>query len=129
YGLIRDVSARDRLPYGVVGVIGDIRAPERWDVAIERAQFVVNCAFPSDLGGPRLTHQDAEREANELATILDGVCDAVRRRKRRFVQTFSAMVYEPDASGWVRETSALSSGRGYGLRQRLLYPVLERHRK
>ena len=129
YGLIRGTDARDRVTYGVVPVIGDIRDPERWDVAIERTQIVVNCAFPSDLGGPRLTHQDAEREAKELAAILDRLCDAVRRRKRRLVQTFSAMVFEPDASGWVRETSAISSGRGYGLRQRAIYPVLERHRK
>ena len=129
YGLIRDAASRVRLPYAVVGVVGDLRGPEKWETAIERSDFVVNCAFPDDLGGPRLSHADADREAQELARILDGVCDAVRARKRRFIHTFSAMLFEPDASGWVRESSGISSGRGYGLRQRASYPVFERQRK
>ena len=36
YGLIRSVESRDRLPYAVVPVIGDIRDPSRWENAIER---------------------------------------------------------------------------------------------
>lgn len=129
YGLIRDKESRDRLPYGVVGVVGDIRAPRGWETAVERTQAVVNCAFPSDLSVGRLTVEDAEREAEQLASILDGICDLVRRRKRRLVHTFGALLYEPDANGWVRETSAISSGRGYGIRHRHAYPVFERHRK
>lgn len=129
YGLIRDKASRDRLPYSVVGVVGDIRNPKGWETAIERTQVVVNCAFPSDLGAGRVTREQAAREAEELALILDGVCDAVRRRKRRLVHTFGALLYEPDANGWVRETSAISSGRGYGIRHRATYPVFERQRK
>ncbi|MGE5177659.1 MAG: NAD-dependent epimerase/dehydratase family protein [Bacteroidota bacterium] len=129
YGLIRDKEARDRVPYAVVGVVGDIRAPERWLQAIDRAQVIVNCAFPSDLGAGKLTHEDAEREADELAAILDRLCDVVRHRKRRLVHTFGALLYEPDANGWVRETSAISSGRGFGIRHRKTYPVFEKHRK
>lgn len=129
YGLIGDAAARDRLPYGVVGVVGDIRAPERWEVAIERTQVVVNCAFPRDLSTRALTYEDAEREADELAAILDRLCDLVRRRKRRLVHTFGALLYEPDANGWVRETSAIAEGRGYGVRHRRTYPVFEKQRK
>ena len=129
YGLIRDKASRDRLPYGVVGVVGDIRAPKGWETAIDRTQIVVNCAFPDDLYAGRVTAEQAVREADELAGILDGVCDAVRRRKRRLVHTFGALLYEPDANGWVRETSAISSGRGYGVRHRAMYPVFERQRK
>ena len=129
YGLIRDAESRDRLPYGVVGVVGDVRAPEKWETAIERTQVVVNCAFPRDLTTGALTYEDAEREADELAAILDRLCDLVRRRKRRLIHTFGALLYEPDANGWVRETSAIASGRGYGVRHRRTYPVFEKHRK
>jgi nucleoside-diphosphate-sugar epimerase len=45
------------------------------------------------------------------------------------VQTFGALLFEPDAQGWVRENFAISSGRGYGIRHRLAYPVLAGHRK
>jgi nucleoside-diphosphate-sugar epimerase len=126
---MRDAESRDRLPYGVVGVVGDVRSPEKWETAIERTQVVVNCAFPRDLAAGPLTHEAAEREAEALAAILDRLCDVVRRRKRRLVHTFGALLYEPDSNGWVRETSAIASGRGYGIRHRLTYPVFERHRK
>lgn len=129
YGLIRDAESRDRLPYGVVGVVGDLRAPEAWETAIERTQVVVNCAFPRDLSTGPLTGEGADREAEALAEILDRLCTAVRRRKRRLVHTFGALLYEPDANGWVRETSAIAAGRGYGTRHRRTYPVFERHRK
>lgn len=129
YGLIRDAESRDRLPYGVVGVVGDMRAPEKWETAIERTQVVVNCAIPREFDAMGLTAEAAERDAEELAGILDRLCDLVRRRKRRFVHTFGALLYEPDAEGWVRETSAIASGRGYGIRHRRTYPVFERQRK
>lgn len=129
YGLVRDKESRDRLPYAVVGVVGDIRAPETWETAVERTQVVVNCAFPSDLYTGRVEHEQAEREAEDLAQILDRLCQVVRRRKRRLVHTFGALLYEPDANGWVHETSAIAEGRGYGIRHRKTYPVFERHRK
>ncbi|HLQ67190.1 MAG TPA: NAD(P)-dependent oxidoreductase [Candidatus Limnocylindrales bacterium] len=129
YGLIRDEAARARLSYAVVGVIGDLRAPEKWDTAIEGCQIVVNCASPGDLGAGPMTREKAEREAEELAKILDRICDAVRHRKRRMIHTFGALLYEPDANGWVRENAALSSGRGFGIRHRYTYPVFERQRK
>lgn len=129
YGLMRNAESRDRLPYAVVGVVGDIRAPEKWRNAIERVQVVVNCAFPDDLGRGKMTHDQARRDAEELATILDRLCDVVRRSKRRLVHTFGALLYEPDANGWVRETSAISKGRGFGIRHGYTYPVFERHRK
>lgn len=129
YGLTRDAESRDRLPYGVVGVVGDIRSPEKWETAIERTQVVVNCAFPRDLSTKAMSYEDAEREAAELAEILDRLCAIVRKRKRRLVHTFGALLYEPDANGWVRETSAIAEGRGYGVRHRRTYPVFERHRK
>jgi nucleoside-diphosphate-sugar epimerase len=129
YGLIRDESARARLPYAVVGVIGDMRAPEKWETAIEGSQVIVNCSFPRHLGTGPMTREKAEREAEELATTLDRVCDAVRQRKRRMIHTFGALLYEPDASGWVRESSAISSGRGFGIRHQHTYPVFERQRK
>lgn len=129
YGLIRNEAARVRLPYSVVGVIGDIRAPEKWDPAIERTQAVVNCAFPADLGQGPETHEQAERDAEELARILDRLCDAMRRWKRRYVHTFGALLYEPDAKGWVRENSAIASGRGYGIRHLHTWPVFARQRK
>jgi nucleoside-diphosphate-sugar epimerase len=129
YGLIRNVEARERLPYAVVPVIGDIRDPARWENAIERTQIVVNCAFPSDLGKGAMDYEQAEREAEELARILDGLCAAVRRWNRRMVHTFGALLYEPDANGWIRETSAISSGRGFGIRHKHTYPVFDRHRR
>jgi nucleoside-diphosphate-sugar epimerase len=128
YGLIRDEASRARLPYAVVGVIGDMRTPKQWEAAIEQSQIVVNCTFPRHLGAAT-TRDQAEQEAKELAGILDDVLDAVRRRKRRMVQTFGALLYEPDASGWVRENSAISSGRGFGIRHKYTYPVFDKQRK
>lgn len=129
FGLIRDVASKPRLPYAVIPVIGDIKSPERWENAIDKAQVVVNCAFPDDLGAPKMDHAAAERQAGELAKILDHLCDFMRHKKRRLIHTFSAMMYEPDAEGWVRETNAISSGKGYGIRHRIGYPIFESHRK
>jgi nucleoside-diphosphate-sugar epimerase len=129
YGLIRDEASRARLPYAVVGVIGDIRAPEKWEPAIERTQAVINCAFPSDLAQGPQTYEQAERDAEELARVLDRLCDAMRRWKRRFVHTFGALLYQPDEKGWVRENSAIASGRGYGIRHQHMWPVFARQRK
>ena len=129
YGLIREEAARERLPYAVVGVIGDLRAPEKWDTAIERTQVVVNCAFPNDLGRGPQTREQAAGDAEELGRILDRICDAMRRWKRRYVHTFGALLYEPDGNGWVRENSAIASGRGYGIRHQITWPIFARQRK
>lgn len=128
-GLARNDAARARLPYGVVAVPGDIRNPAAWDSAIERAHVVIHLAVPSEIGSGKKDRADAERDADELASILDRLCASVRRHKKRFIHTFGSLMYDPGADGRVRETSAISSGRGYGLRHRKAYPVLTRHRK
>ena len=129
YGLARNADAKARLPYAVVGVLGDIRTPERWSNVIERVDVVINCTAPDGLVSGRMDRANAEKEAEGLAEILDRVCTTVRRAKKRFVATFGSPMYEPDARGWVRENYAISSGRGYGIRGRHLYPVLTEHRK
>lgn len=129
HGLIRDVASRERLPYAVIPVIGDIRSPERWENAIDKAQVIVNCAMPDDLGTTPMTRDAAEREAEALAAILGHLFDFIRHKKRRLIQTFGALLFEPDAEGWVRETSAVSSGKGYGIRHRKSYPIFDGHRK
>lgn len=130
FGLVRGADAQARLPYAVIPVKGDIREPERWEAAIAQCDVVVNAAYPHDLvpPGPR-TRDVARREAEALAQILDRLFTVVRRSKKLFIQTFSSILYEPDADGWVRESSALSSGRGYGLRNAITWPVFEKHRK
>ena len=41
----------------------------------------------------------------------------------------SALLFDPDPDGWARETSEISSGRGFGIRHKIAYPVFQRHRK
>ncbi len=128
-GLVQTPEARERLTYGAVAVLGDIRNPAPWESAIDRADFVVHLAVPTHIGGGKKEREDAERDADELAAILDRLCHYVHRNKKRLVHTFGALLYEPDADGWVRETCPVSSGRGFGIRHRKGYPVLARHRK
>jgi len=51
------------------------------------------------------------------------------RPEKLMGHTFGSLLYEPDPDGWVRETSEISSGRGFGIRHKIAYPVLQRHRK
>lgn len=129
YGLTRNAESKARLPYAVVGVTGDVRSPERWENVIERVDVVVNCTAPADLAAHPMDRAAAQREGEALAEILDRLCTALRRAKKRLVHTFGSPLYEPDAQGWVRESYAISSGRGYGARSRIVYPVLAEHRK
>ncbi len=132
YGLARNAEAKARLPYAVVGVMGDVRSPERWQNVIERVDVVIHCAAPTALAGPVSGPMDrdaAVREAEARAEILDRLCTTLRRAKKRLVTTFGAPLYEPDAQGWIRENYAISAGRGYGIRNRIIYPVLAEHRK
>ncbi len=129
-GLARNVEAKARLPYGVVPVLGDIRNPEPWESAIERADAVIHLALPTEIGnGRKKERSDAERDADQMAAILDRLCVYVRRHKRRLVHTFGALLYEPGPDGWVNESSPLTTGRGFGIRHRKCYPVLARHRQ
>jgi nucleoside-diphosphate-sugar epimerase len=128
-GLVRNAEAKDQLSYGVVAVVGDVREPAQWESAIERADAVIHLAVPSEIKGGKKERADAERDADLLAAVLDRVCLSVHRNKKRLIHTFGSPMYEPNADGWVRETSPISSGRGYGVRHRKCYPVLARHRK
>ncbi len=128
-GLARNAEAKARLEYGVVGVVGDIRDPAPWESAIDRADVVIHLAMPSEMSQGKKEREDAERDADELAAILDRLCTCVRRRKKRLVNTFGALLYEPGPDGWVRENSPISSGRGFGIRHQKTYPVLAHHRK
>ena len=128
-GLAHNDGARTRLPYGVVPVNGDVRNPASWDSAVERAHIVIHLAVPAEIGVGRKDRAAAERDADELAAILDRICSSARRHKKRLIHTFGSLMFDPDADGYVRETSAISSGRGFGIRHPKGYPVLERHRK
>lgn len=128
-GLARNTEAKARLEYGVVAVVGDIRDPLPWESAIERAHVVIHLAVPSDVGAGKQERAEAERDADELAAVLDRLCHHVRRNKKRLVHTFGALLYEPGPDGWVSENSPISSGRGFGIRHRKCYPVLASHRK
>ena len=129
YGLTRNADAKARLPYAVVGVMGDVRSPERWENVIDRVDVVVNCTAPADhVPGP-MDRASGVRQGEALAEILDRLCTTLRHAKKRLIHTFGAPLYEPDANGWVRENYGISSGRGYGLRSRIVYPVLAKHRK
>ncbi|HKW50259.1 MAG TPA: NAD(P)-dependent oxidoreductase [Candidatus Eisenbacteria bacterium] len=128
-GLARDAEARARLPYGVVAVSGDIRDPAPWESAIERSDVVIHLAVPSQIGQGKQEREDADRDADELTANLDRLCTYVRRHKKRLVHTFGALLYEPGPDGWVRESSPISAGRGFGIRHRKAYPVFARHRK
>ncbi|MGE5175749.1 MAG: NAD-dependent epimerase/dehydratase family protein, partial [Hyphomicrobiales bacterium] len=129
YGLVRHLDDKPRLPYAVIPVVGDMKTPERWENAIRNAEVVVNCALPDDFAGVRKDRETAEREADLIADVLGGLCEFLRRKKRRLIHTFGALLYEPDADGWVRETNEISSGKGYGIRHRKGYPVFEAERK
>ena len=128
-GLARDEDAKARMPYAVVPILGDIRRPERWVSAIRRADVLIHLAFPSEFKSSKKERSDAEREGDELATILDRLCTIVRQEKKRMIHTFGAPMYEPNEDGWVNEGSPISSGRGYGARHQRTYPVFARHRK
>jgi nucleoside-diphosphate-sugar epimerase len=128
-GLARDDDARARLPYAVVPIPGDIREPERWIAGIRRADVVVHLALPAEFGSGKKERTDAQREADEMASILDRLGTHVRREKKRMIHTFGALMYEPNRDGWVTEASPISSGRGYGIRHKTAYPVLARLRK
>ena len=128
-GLARNAAAKLRLEYGVLPVLGDIRNPAPWQSAIDRADVVIHLAVPADVGQGKEEREDAERDADLLAATLDLLCTYVRRHKKRMVHTFGALLFEPGTDGWVRESSAIASGRGFGIRHRKTYPVFERHRK
>jgi uncharacterized protein len=130
FGLVRSPEAQARLPYAVIAVKGDIREPERWEAAVAQCDVVVNLAFPSDLSlaGPK-DRDAALREAEGLAEILDRICTVVRKQKKLLVHTFGALLYEPEADGWVRESSAISEGRGFGVRHMRTWPVFAKQRK
>jgi nucleoside-diphosphate-sugar epimerase len=128
-GLARDDDAKARLPYAVVPILGDVREPERWISGIRRADVVIHLALPAEFGSGKKERSDAEREADEMASILERLGTHVRREKKRMIHTFGALMYEPNRDGWVTEASPISSGRGYGIRHRTAYPVLARLRK
>lgn len=128
-GLVRTEEAKARLPYAVVPILGDIRNPLAWETAIRNADAVVHLALPSTHHAGPVERDTAERDAQTFAEILDRLATECRRHKKLLVHTFGALLYEPDAQGWVRETSPISSGKGYGVRHRVTHPVLVRHRK
>ena len=130
YGIVRSTGSMTRLPYAVIPVVGDIRNPEAWEAAIEQADIVVHLALPSQEipGGPKEREQ-AGREAGIFADILDRLATLCRRHKNLLLHTFGSLLYEPDPDGWVRETSDLTRGKGFGVRHQIVYPVLARQRK
>ena len=128
-GLVRDQEARTRLPYAVIPTIGDIRKPATWEHAIEQSDILINLAIqPLPHSGPK-DYAFAEREAKTIASVLEGVGTCCRRHKKLMIHTFGALLYEPDPDGWVRETSDLTHGRGFGIRHRIAYPVFQKLRK
>jgi nucleoside-diphosphate-sugar epimerase len=128
-GLARDDDAKARLPYAVVPIVGDVREPEQWISGIRRADVVIHLALPGEFGSGKKERSDAQREADEMASILERLGTHVRREKKRMIHTFGALMYEPNRDGWVTEGSPISSGRGYGIRHQTAYPVLARLRK
>jgi len=128
-GLIRHPDARQRLPYAVIPVIGDVREPSTWEHGIEQADIVIHLALhPLPSTGPKERDQ-AEREARAIADVLDRVCSFCRRHKKLLIHTFGALLYEPDPDGWSRENSDISGGRGFGIRHKIAYPVFQKQRK
>jgi nucleoside-diphosphate-sugar epimerase len=128
-GLVRNEAAVARLPYAVLPVLGDIRNPAGWESAIRRADVVIHLALPHrETKGP-VERPQAEVEAQQLASILDDLCTLARRYKKRFINTFGGLLYEPGPDGWVSETSPITSGRGFGVRHHVTYPVFQHHRK
>ena len=128
-GLVRSIEAKERLPYAVIPALGDVRDPASWEHAIEQSDIVIHLALPADESSGPKDRPEAELEARTLAEILDRLAALCRRHKKLLVHTFGALLYEPDPDGWVRETSEITHGRGFGVRHRHTYPVLERHRK
>jgi nucleoside-diphosphate-sugar epimerase len=128
-GLVRNEEATQRLPYAVVPILGDIREPRRWEPAIAGVDLVIHLAFPAETGAAMRERADAERESEQLASILDRLCAVVRRHRKRMIHTFGALVYEPAPNGVVSESSPISEGRGFGIRHRKTFPVFARHRK
>lgn len=129
HGLVRDDIARAKLPYAVIAVHGDIRKPEAWENAIRKVDAVIHLALPREYSAGKLEREDAEKQAHAMAEALEKLGGLCRRNKKKFIHTFSAVLYEPDADGWVREASPLSSGRGYGIRHQHVYPVFQELRK
>jgi nucleoside-diphosphate-sugar epimerase len=129
HGLVRDNVARARLTYAVIAVMGDIRKPDVWENAIKKVDAVIHLAVPADFETGKLEAADGERQGSEMAEILETLGDICRRNKKKFIHTFGSLMYEPDAEGWVRESSPISEGRGFGLRHRRVYPVLQELRK
>lgn len=129
HGLVRNDIARAKLEYAVIAVMGDIRRPEAWENAIKKCDAVINLALPADFSSGKVERADAEKHAALMAEVLERFGDICRRQKKKFIHTFGSLMYEPDANGWVRENSPLSSGRGYGVRHRVVYPVLQDLRK
>lgn len=129
HGLVRDDVARAKLEYAVIAVMGDIRKPEAWENAIRKVDAVIHLALPAADSSGKIEKTDAERHAAMMAEVLERFGDICRRNKKKFIHTLGSLMYEPDADGWVRETSPISSGRGYGIRHRVVYPVLQELRK
>ena len=130
FGLTRSEGSRARLPYAVLAMMGDVRNPAAWEAAIEKVDIVVHLALPAgDAGGGPMERPQAEREAQVFAEILDRIAALCRRHHTLLLHTFGALLYEPDPDGWVRENCDLTRGRGFGVRHRATYPVLERHRR
>jgi hypothetical protein len=128
-GLVRNLEAKERLPYAVIPALGDVRDPLSWEHSIQQADIVIHLALHGDASpGPKERAQ-AECLAREIADVLDRVATFCRRHKKLMIHTFGALLYEPDPDGWVRESSEITRGRGYGIRHKIAYPVFDRHRK
>ena len=128
-GLVRGMDARARLPYAVIPTIGDVRYPGPWEHAIEQADILIHLALQRLPGTGPKDRAFAEREAHAITNVLDGIATYCRRHKKLMIHTFGALLFDPDPDGWARETSEISSGRGFGIRHKIAYPVFQRHRK
>jgi nucleoside-diphosphate-sugar epimerase len=130
HGLVRDDVARARLPYAVIAVMGDIRRPEAWENAIRNADAVIHLAVPAEFNATgKLERVHATEQGATMAAILEKLGNLCRRQKKKFLYTFGSLMYEPDAQGWVRENSPISSGRGFGIRHRIVWPVYQELKK
>ena len=122
HGLVRDDVARARLPYAVIGVVGDIRNPHPWENAIKKVDAVIHLALPDNFSGP-MDRAVAGRHGDQMAETLATLGEICRRNKKKFIYTFGSLMYEPDAQGWIRESSAHTEGRGFGVRHQAIWPV------
>jgi nucleoside-diphosphate-sugar epimerase len=129
HGLVRNDIARAHLPYAVIGVVGDIRKPMAWENAIKKVDAVIHLALPGDMPSGKLEKADAEVSGAKMAEALQGLGEFCRRNKKKFIHTLGSIMYEPDADGWVRESSPISSGRGYGIRHKIVWPVYQELKK